>query len=238
MDVHNSSRLITQDHAEWPTARLAATLTRTAAEDTSTGLPDTTPPAALWVEGTGRLDQLTNRAVAIVGTRSATPYGEHVAANLAHGLAVHGWTVLAGGSFGIESAAHRGALAAGGPTVAVLASGLDRPYPSWHEALFRRISGSGLLVTEQPPGTVISRSRGAARDRLIAALATAVVFVEALPRGTSLQIAASAEAYERRLLAVPGPVTSAASSGCHQLLRTGRAHLVENAADVLEQLER
>lgn len=238
MGVDNPSRLIIPDHAEWPTAQLAVPPVPTAAEDTSTGIPNIAPPSALWLRGTGRLDQLTDRAVAIIGTRSATPYGMHVAADLAHGLAARGWTVLAGGSFGIESAAHRGALAAEGRTVAVLGSGLDRLYPSAHEALFRRIRAGGLLVTEQPPDAVMTRSRAIARDRLLAALATVVVVVEALPRGTCMRIAAHAEAYGRRLFAVPGPVTSLASAGCHQILRTGRAELVTNAADVLEQIER
>ena len=110
------------------------------------------PPLALWVRGPARLDELVDRSVAIVGSRASTAYGEHVAAELGHQLGERGWTVVSGGAFGIDAAAHRGALAAEAPTVAVLACGVDRPYPAAHGALFHRIAETGLLVSEWPPG--------------------------------------------------------------------------------------
>ena len=110
------------------------------------------PPVALWVRGPARLDDLVDRSVAIVGSRASTAYGEHVAAELGHQLGERGWTVVSGGAFGIDAAAHRGALAAEAPTVAVLACGVDRPYPAAHGALFNRIAETGLLVSEWPPG--------------------------------------------------------------------------------------
>ena len=110
------------------------------------------PPVALWVRGPARLDELADRSVAIVGSRASTAYGEHVAAELGHQLGERGWTVVSGGAFGIDAAAHRGALAAEAPTMAVLACGVDRPYPAAHGALFDRIAETGLLVSEWPPG--------------------------------------------------------------------------------------
>lgn len=196
------------------------------------------PPAAdLWVQGARRLDRLAERAVAIIGTRDATPYGEHVAADLAHNLATRGWTVAGTGESGISAAAHRGALAADGPTLAVLGSGLHNLHPTWHVALFRRIRHAGLLVSEYEPHTIPTRSRALTRNRIPAGLCRAVVVVEAKRDGAALDIARWANAYGRPLMAVPGPVTSAASAGCHDLLRSGTAHLVTRGADILQVLE-
>jgi DNA processing protein len=194
------------------------------------------PPLALWVRGSARLDVLADRAVALVGSRAATAYGEHVAGELAHQLGQRGWTVVSGGAYGIDAASHRGALAAGGPTIVVLANGVDRPYPAAHGALFHRISETGLLVSEWPPGTAPHGHRFLVRNRLIAALARGTVVVEAAARSGAQATARRAHKLGRQVLVVPGPVTSAMSVGCHDLLREEEmdARLVTSAAQVIE----
>jgi DNA processing protein len=191
---------------------------------------------ALWVRGTPRLDEFTDRAVALVGSRASTAYGEHVAAELGHQLAEHGWTVVSGGAYGIDGASHRGALAAGGPTLAVLACGVDRPYPAGHDALFARIAATGLLVSEWPPGTAPHGHRFLVRNRLIAALSRGTVVVEAAARSGAQATARRAQKLGRTVMVVPGPVTSAMSVGCHELLRDKpmEAVLVASAAHVIE----
>jgi DNA processing protein len=194
-------------------------------------------PMVLWVVGPARLDEIAERAAAIVGTRAATAYGEHVAADVAAGLALRDVAVVSGGAYGIDGAAHRGALAADGFTVAVLAAGIDVPYPAGHAALFRRISEQGLLVTEYPPGVRPSRRQFLTRNRLVAALAGATVVVEAGARSGAANTAAWARGIGRGVCAVPGPVTSSASVGCHALLRAG-AELVTRAEDIVELVGR
>ncbi len=147
----------------------------------------------LWAVGPGRLDDVADRAAAIVGTRASTAYGEHVAADLADGLAGRDVAVVSGGAYGIDGAAHRGALAADGLTVAVLAGGIDVPYPAGHAALLRRIREDGLVVTEYPPGMRPARHRFLTRNRLVAALAGATVVVEAGARSGAANTAAWAE---------------------------------------------
>lgn len=174
----------------------------------------------------------------MVGARAATAYGEHVAADLGSGLADRGVTVVSGGAFGIDVAAHRGALAADGVTVALLAGGIDRPSPAGNLDLLERLAdGGGALVAECPPGTVPSRSRFLQRNRLIAAVAGATVVVEAAWRSGALSTAARAGELLRPLGAVPGPVTSMASAGCHRLLRDGAAVCVTDAGEVVELLD-
>jgi DNA processing protein len=194
-------------------------------------------PLCLWVRGDPRLDAATGRSVAVVGARAATAYGERVAADLGAGVAARGVTVVSGGAFGIDVAAHRGALAVDGPTVALLAGGIDRPSPAGNlPVLERLVEAGGALVAECAPGTVPSRSRFLQRNRLIAALAGATVVVEAAWRSGALSTAARATALLRPLGAVPGPVTSMASAGCHRLLRDGAAVCVTDADEVLELL--
>jgi DNA processing protein len=190
----------------------------------------------LWVRGAQRLDELVDRSVAIVGSRASTAYGEHVAGELAHQLGERGWTVVSGGAFGIDAAAHRGALAADAPTVAVLACGVDRPYPAAHGALFHRIAETGLLVSEWPPGCAPLRHRFLVRNRLIAALTRGTVVVEAAARSGAQATAQRAHRMGRQVLVVPGPVTSAMSVGCHELLRDEEvgATLVASADHVIE----
>ena len=164
----------------------------------------------------------------------ATAYGEHVAAQLGYGLAERGWTVVSGGAFGIDAAAHRGALAAGGCTVAVLACGIDRPYPVSHTALFERIGEHGLLLSEWPPGADPHRRRFLIRNRVIAALTRGTVLVEAGVRSGARFTLGRARALNRLAMAVPGPVTSAMSVGSHEELRTGGTILVADADHVID----
>jgi DNA processing protein len=219
-------RLITSDGDEWPLLAFAAF---GAAEVRSRG----GPPMVLWALGPERLDAVTERAAAVVGTRAATVYGERVAGDLAAGLAEHDVAVVSGGAYGIDGAAHRAALECDGITVAVLAGGLDIPYPAGHSALLHRIGQHGLLFTEYPPGVRPARHRFLTRNRLVAAAAGAAVVVEAGLRSGAANTAAWARALGRVVAAVPGPVTSSASAGCHALLRNG-AELVTRADDVVE----
>lgn len=193
-------------------------------------------PWALWVRGDADLRFACLRSVSIVGTRAATGYGSHVCAELAAALAERGWAVVSGGAFGIDGWAHRGALSAEGITIAVLPSGLDDPYPRGHHELFQAIAAHGLLVSERPPGRAPTRPGFLVRNRLIAALSRGTVVVEAALRSGALNTARHARDLGRPLMAVPGPVTSAASAGCHLAIREWGAECVTGAADVLGQL--
>jgi DNA processing protein len=192
-------------------------------------------PLGLWFLGSADLVAASKRGVSIVGARIATGYGLHVAGELAAGLAERGWAVVSGAARGIDGAAHRGALAARGVTVAALACGIDLVYPRGHEALIGAIASEGLVVSELPPGTSVSRFRFLDRNRVIAALGLGTVVVEAAARSGSLVTARLADGLGRPILAVPGPITSEASEGTHQLIRDG-ALLVTSAAEVIEQL--
>ncbi|WP_343571493.1 DNA-processing protein DprA [Mycobacterium sp.] len=230
--ARRGGRLVTAGDHEWPA--LAFTAFGGAAVATK---PQGAPPLALWVRGPAGLDDVAARAAAVVGTRAATSYGEHVAADLAVGLAERDVAVVSGGAYGIDGAAHRGALSVDGRTVAVLAGGLDIPYPAGHSALLHRIATDGLLVTEYPPGVRPARHRFLTRNRLVAAIGGAVVVVEAGLRSGAANTAAWARALGRVVGAVPGPVTSSASSGCHALLRSG-AEVITRAEDVVELVGR
>ncbi|WP_117210040.1 DNA-processing protein DprA [Allorhizocola rhizosphaerae] len=200
---------------------------------------DSCPPQALWIRGHIRLDEACQRAVAIVGARASTPYGEHVASEMAYELAERGWTVVSGGAYGIDAAAHRGALAAHGITVAVMAGGVDRLYPSGNSALLEKIAERGLLISEWPPTAAPHRVRFLTRNRVIAALTRGTVVVEAGARSGARQTLGRARKLGRRVMAVPGPVTSSMSAGCHEELRRDGddgARLVTNAAEVLEEI--
>lgn len=193
-------------------------------------------PLCLWVRGVrGALARL-DPSVALVGARAATGYGTHVAAELAAELAGNGIPIVSGAAYGIDGAAHRAALAAGGLTVALLAGGCDRPYPTGHTQLIDDIARAGALVSEVPCGSAPTKWRFLQRNRLIAALSTATVVVEAGWRSGSLNTAGHASTLGRQLGAVPGPVTSAASVGCHRLLREFDAECITSAADALELL--
>jgi DNA processing protein len=190
-------------------------------------------PLGLWVRG--RLpEHLGQRSVAVVGSRSATTYGADTAGAMAALLAREGFAVVSGAAYGIDQAAHRGALAVDGPTVAVLACGVDRAYPAAHRALIDHIAEVGAVVSEVAPGCSPTRLRFLARNRLIAALTRGTVVVEAAVRSGALNTANWAERLNRPLMGVPGPVTSAPSQGVHQIIRSGAATLVTHAVDVME----
>ncbi|WP_310962873.1 DNA-processing protein DprA [Nocardioides terrisoli] len=193
-------------------------------------------PIGLWLRGCVSLAATVTRAGAVVGARSATSYGENVAGQIGHGLASAGWTVVSGAAYGIDQGAHRGALAAGGPTVAVLACGADKAYPKAHERLLDFIAESGVIVSEAPLGGAPTRIRFLARNRLIAALAAGTVVVEAAVRSGALNTASWTAGLGRVLMGVPGPVTSEPSSGVHQLIRERGAILVTRPEEVLEAL--
>ncbi|CAN3982977.1 DNA-processing protein DprA [Kitasatospora purpeofusca] len=191
-------------------------------------------PTGLWVVGTGSLRLLALRSVAVVGARACTAYGAHVAGDLAAQLAERGWVVVSGGAYGIDAAAHRGALAVGGPTVGVLACGVDVAYPRGNTSLIRRIAEQGLLVSELPPGEHPTRFRFVLRNRVIAALTRGTVVVEAALRSGALSTARRARDLNRHTMGVPGPVTSELSAGVHALIRSGAATVVTDAAEVVE----
>ena len=190
-------------------------------------------PCGLWVRGR-RLDELAAAAVAFVGSRSATAYGTTTAAELAAYVGEHGAATVSGAAFGIDQAAHRAALAVDAGTVAVLACGVDRAYPAAHEQLLRIIAERGAVVSELPPGCAPTRVRFLARNRLIAAMSQATVVVEAAVRSGALNTAHWAGRLHRPLLGVPGPVTSAASAGVHEMIRTRDALMVTHGDHVLE----
>ncbi|GCB45706.1 DNA-processing protein DprA [Streptomyces sp. NL15-2K] len=190
-------------------------------------------PLGLWVRGRASLRMWALRSVAVVGARACTEYGAHMAATLAAGLAERGWVVVSGGAYGVDGAAHRGALGAGGATVAVLACGVDRPYPRGHTQLITRIAEQGLVVGELPPGDHPTPSRFVLRNRVIAALTRGTVVVEAAYRSGSLVTARAAQRLGRHTMGVPGPATSGLSAGVHELLRQ-EAVLVTDATEVVE----
>lgn len=191
------------------------------------------PPLGLWVRGPGRLDRL-DHAVAVVGSRHATTYGAEVAEGIAGALVRADWTVVSGAAYGIDQAAHRGALAVEGANVAVLACGVDRAYPTAHRALLDHLAETALVVAEVPPGCAPTRGRFLSRNRLIAALTRGTVVVEAAVRSGALNTATWTTRLNRHLMGVPGPVTNAQSQGVHRLIRTGEAILVTQGSEVLE----
>lgn len=214
--------LLTRADASWPTA-----------------IDDLGPhaPAGLWVRGDPATLARCARSAALVGSRASSGYGELVTGQLAAGLVDRGFAVVSGGAYGIDGTAHRAAMAAGGTTVAVLAGGLDRFYPAGHDELLQRVAATGCVIAEAPSGVPPTRWRFLARNRLIAALASATVVVEAGSRSGSINTAGHAAALGRPLGAVPGPVTSGASTGCHRLLRDYGAAVIERAEHIVELVD-
>ncbi|MEV0957791.1 DNA-processing protein DprA [Streptomyces sp. NPDC049951] len=190
-------------------------------------------PIGLWVRGRSDLRLWALRSVALVGARACTPYGAHMAGTLAAGLAERGWVVVSGAAFGVDGAAHRGALAAGGATMAVLACGVDVAYPRGHAELIGRIAEQGVVMGELPPSDHPTRTRFILRNRVIAALTRGTVVVEAEYRSGSLVTARNAQRLGRFTMGVPGPATSGLSAGVHELLR-GEGVLVTDAAEIAE----
>ena len=193
-------------------------------------------PMGLWLRGRGNLARLVESSVAIVGARDATTYGAEVAADLGADVSDAGMTVVSGAAYGIDACAHRGALAMGKPTIAVLAGGADVDYPRAHTALLARIAADGLVVSEQAPGQIPMKARFLSRNRLIAGLTQGTVVVEAARRSGSLNTLNWADQLGRVTMGVPGPVTSQASVGVHEAMRTGKAMLVTSGADIAEAL--
>lgn len=193
-------------------------------------------PYALWLRGSADLRFSCLRSVAIVGSRAATAYGSYVASEFAASVATRGWAVISGGAYGVDAAAHRGALAAEGVTVAVLACGVDVPYPVGHADLLDAIAAQGVVASEWPPGRNATRLRFLIRNRVIAALASGTLVVEAAQRSGALNSARHARDLGRPLMAVPGPITSDLSAGCHMILRDWQGTLVTSAAEVVEFL--
>ena len=217
------ARLVCPGDDEWP--RLLDDLSRIDSD-----------AFGLWVRGPLPLAEACERAVAIVGTRTATPYGEHVAAELSAGLGERGWSIVSGLAYGIDGAAHRAALAAAAPTVAVLACGIDVPYPQGHRSLYERIATEGVVVSEHPPGAAPQRHRFLVRNRIIAALSLGTVMVEAAVRSGARSTLNHARDLLRHTMVVPGPVTSAMSQGCHVALReVVGSVLVTRVEEVVEQ---
>lgn len=193
-------------------------------------------PYALWLRGSADLRFSCLRSVAIVGSRAATAYGSYVASEFAASVAARGWAVISGGAYGVDAAAHRGALGADGVTVAVLACGVNVPYPAGHKELLDAIAAQGVVVSEWPPGRTATRLRFLVRNRVIAALAPGTLVVEAGRRSGALNSARHARDLNRRLMAVPGPVTSDLSAGCHHIIREWQGMLVTSPAEVIECL--
>jgi DNA processing protein len=191
------------------------------------------PPPLLYLKG--ELNRVDDKAVAIVGSRSASDYGRRVARDLARGLAGAGFTVVSGMARGIDGMAHETALNSGGRTIAVLGSGVERAYPPEHDKLYQRISANGAVISELPIGTRPLAFNFPARNRLISGLSLGVVVVEATEKSGSLITASLAVEQGREVFAVPGEVGSSRSRGAHRLIRQG-AKLVENVDDILEEI--
>ncbi|MEH3143377.1 MAG: DNA-processing protein DprA [Mycobacterium kyogaense] len=223
-------RLLTSTDAEWP-----VTAFRSFDGVDKAKRPQGYAPMVLWVVGPSSMVEVAGRSAALVGTRAASGYGEFATADLAAGLVERDVAVVSGGAYGIDGAAHRAVLSCDGVTVAVLASGIDVPYPSGHSALLHRVARHGLVVTEYPPGSRPCRRHFLARNRLVAALSGATVVVEAGIRSGAANTAAWAKALGRHVCAVPGPITSASSVGCHELLKNDEeVHLVTRAEEIVE----
>lgn len=215
IDKHYA-RLITPDDKDWPEQLndLAA------------------PPIGLILKG--NFNALHQSSLAIVGTRNPTSYGARIAGEFAAGFADREWAIVSGGAYGIDSYAHKGALIAEGVTVAVVASGIDINYPAGNTRLFAEICESGAMVTEFMPGHKALPNRFLTRNRLIAALSKATLVVEAAFRSGSLRTARDAAEIFRPVMAIPGPITSPTSEGCHRLIGERAAEIVTSVADAVE----
>ncbi|MBO3746739.1 DNA-processing protein DprA [Streptosporangiaceae bacterium NEAU-GS5] len=191
-------------------------------------------PYGMWLHGSANLRLACVRSVSIVGSRAASPYGVSAASEFAAQLGDERFCVVSGGAYGIDAAAHRGALSGAAATVAVLACGIDVCYPTAHVDLFRAVRSNGLVISECPPGVHPTRPRFLVRNRVIAALSRGTVVIQAAIRSGALSTAGHAFELNRHLMALPGPITSDMSAGCHQLIRQQKAVCVTSVRDVLE----
>jgi DNA processing protein len=230
--LKSASALLALRHA----ARFGARLLTPDVDGWPAGLADLGfhAPIALWVRGTDAALASLSTSISLVGARAATGYGEHVTMEASAGLVDRGFAIVSGAAYGIDGMAHRAALASHGMTVAFLAGGVDRFYPSGHDTLLTRIVESGAVISELPCGQPPTRWRFLQRNRLIAAASQATIVLEAGWRSGSLNTAGHAAQVGRPLGAVPGPVTSAASAGCHRLIRDYGATLVTTAEEMAE----
>jgi DNA processing protein len=222
-------RVVIPNDPEWPVG-LA---------DLADPARDPAQPAALclWVRGDYSLATVLDRSVAVVGARAATAYGQHVATDLGTELARHGWTIVATGGYGIDAAAQRGALCVDGLVVAAIPGGLDRPYPAGNAPLFEQIADQGLLVSMWPPGAEPTRDRAVVNRALLAVLARGTVLVEAAVLSGSLTTLHQSVAAARPAMAVPGPITSVMSAGCHHAVRDlPQVRLVTGAVQIIAEL--
>lgn len=191
-------------------------------------------PLALWVRGKVEAYRSLDNAITLVGARAATGYGEHVTLEIARDLARKGYTIVSGGAYGIDAMATRSALAAGGTTVTYLSGGVDHLYPAGNQELLIRAMETGAVISEMPPGTVPTKWRFLQRNRMLGAGSLATIVIEAGWNSSALNAASYAKEYQRPVGAVPGPVTSVASVGCHRLIRVHGATLVTNADEVAQ----
>lgn len=190
------------------------------------------PPVALIIKG--KLENFATPSLAIVGTRNPTSYGTRIAGDFAAGFVDREWDIVSGGAYGIDSAAHRGALVAEGRTIAVIASGIDTPYPSGNSRLFDEICENGAIMSEVAPGVPALPHRFLTRNRIIAALSQCTLVVEAAFRSGSLRTARDAAQLLRPVMAIPGPINSPSSEGCHRLIGERAAEIVTSVADAHE----
>jgi DNA processing protein len=190
------------------------------------------PPIGLVVKG--NVEILKNKSLAIVGTRNPTPYGIRIAGDFAAGFVDREWNIVSGGAYGIDSAAHKGALIAEGRTIAVLATGVDVAYPAGNVRLFAEIAENGALVSEVMPGAHAIPVRFLNRNRIIAALSQATLVVEAAFRSGSLRTARDAAELMRPVMAIPGPINAPTSEGCHRLIGERAAEIVTSVSDAIE----
>lgn len=229
-------RLITPEDHDWPVEELEQSFGFAASgvsDHVRTYQDDAVAPHALWVKG-GNLRSLTAQAVTVVGTRAVSHYGTEVTRMIVDNLVAHQWTIISGGALGVDSVAHTAAVKSGGSTVVVAACGLDRSYPAHNRPLFEKIvdTGAGVIISEYPPGTPPQRHRFLTRNRLAAALSKGTVVTEAAWRSGALNTLSWCSGLGRVAMAVPGPVTTAGSLGCHERIRTGAAEMVCSGDEV------
>ncbi|MCF4006382.1 DNA-processing protein DprA [Corynebacterium uropygiale] len=227
-------RLLSAQSKEWPEEQFTVAFGYAATGLSSrprTYREDAVRPHALWVKGQS-LRTLTQQALAVVGTRALSAYGAEATRMIVRDMIQHQWTIVSGGALGADAVAHRCAVEAGAATIAVAACGPGVNYPAAHAELFRSIAERGALVSEYPPLLRPARHRFLTRNRLVAALSQGTVVVEAAWRSGALSTLTWAQAFGRVAMAVPGPVTSVASLGCHDKIRRGDAQLVTSGADI------
>lgn len=234
------ARLVTPEDKEWPGELLnqAFHFARVAGgEHISRYTAMASAPYALWVKG-NPLNTLFAQAVAVVGSRAMSKYGYEATRMIVGELVPHHWTIVSGGAFGVDTTAHEKTLELGGETAVVMAGGIDRVYPARNRRLFEKICSQGVLISEYPPGYDPQRHRFLARNRLVAALTAGTVVIEAAYRSGALNTLAWANALGRVAMAVPGPVTTVGSTGCHRKIRDGVANIVTTGDDIRELLSR